>query len=121
VGRTCSSWSRLCVTWKDGPKGPLLVQVQGVQAWRGSAVDAAGAFVLGEVPMDSEMRREIARHQQADYARLARTELLLADVVAPQRTLLIRALSRLSSLGRLGVRGSREQVPEAPVEISGPA
>lgn len=71
--------------------------------------------------MDSEMRREIARHQQADLARLARTELLLADVVLPRRVMLIRALSRLGPLARLRTRGSQEQVPDAPVEIGGPA
>ena len=71
--------------------------------------------------MDSEMRREIARHQQAGFARLGRTELLLADGVVPRRVMLLRALPRLGRLGRLRARGPEERVPEAPVQISGPA
>jgi hypothetical protein len=70
--------------------------------------------------MESEMRREIARHQQADLARLARTELLLVEVVLPRRVRLTRALSRLGP-ARLRARGAEEQVPDAPVQIGQPA
>jgi hypothetical protein len=75
--------------------------------------------------MDSEMRREIARHRQADLSRLAQKELLLADVVLPPRMVALQRLfaglgKTLRSLTRLG-EARQEQVPDAPVEVEGPA
>jgi hypothetical protein len=71
--------------------------------------------------MESGMRRELARHQQAEFARMAERELLLGGVAA-RRRFRIAAGRRLPvrSFWRRTLGTTKPEVPEAPAQMQSP-
>jgi hypothetical protein len=68
--------------------------------------------------VDSEMRREMARHQQADLARAAERELLLSEGSRSRPLPFVRMSLRRFMWLRLRTKG-QEQLPDAALHLDG--